>query len=74
MAVDCGISTVDETEAEMNMLKDGLKRIERLALAYAPLKDEMGLLDAIEVWKKEFAEVCKERRRRKRKEEKCGTG
>ena len=56
------------------MLKDGLKRIERLALAYAPLKDEMGLLDAIEVWKKEFVEVCKERRRRKRKEEKRGTG
>ncbi|RPB03639.1 hypothetical protein L873DRAFT_1730541 [Choiromyces venosus 120613-1] len=67
-------STADETEAEVNMLKDGLKRIERLALAYAPLKDEMGLLDAIEVWKKEFVEVCKKRRRRKRKEEKRGTG
>ncbi|CAZ82781.1 unnamed protein product [Tuber melanosporum] len=67
-------STVDETEAEVNMLKDGLKRIERLALAYAPLKDEMGLLDAVEVWKKEFVEVCKERRRRKKKEEKLGTG
>jgi hypothetical protein len=57
-------------EMELDMLKDGMKRIERLAIMYTPLDDDMGLLDAIEAWKKEFVGTCNKRKRRKKKEEK----
>lgn len=56
------------------MLKEGMKRIERIAMMYGPLDDEMGLLDAIETWKLEFLAVSTKRKKRRKKEEKHGLG
>jgi hypothetical protein len=64
----------DEAELELDMLKEGMKRIERIAIIYSPLEDEMGLLGAIEEWKKEYVNACTRLKRRRRKEEKYGSG
>ncbi|RPB09299.1 hypothetical protein P167DRAFT_308258 [Morchella conica CCBAS932] len=64
----------EDTEAELDMLKDGMKRIERVAMMYGPLEDELGLLDAIDSWKLEFLAVSTKRKKRKKKEEKHGLG
>lgn len=64
----------EDTESELDMLKEGMKRIERIAMMYGPLEDEMGLLDAIETWKLEFLAVSTKRKKRRKKEEKHGLG
>lgn len=56
------------------MLKEGMKRIERIAMMYGPLEDELGLLNAIETWKVEFLAASTKRKKRRKKEEKHGLG
>lgn len=70
----CSKGHKEDTESELDMLKEGMKRIERIAMMYGPLEDEMGLLDAIETWKLEFLAVSTKRKKRRKKEEKHGLG